>query len=328
MTPQQWEAQMNAMLDKAEREQLSSPQSIAEMRQKTKDTRNYLEQYDQVKTDYFEDRISDDEYRSKGMAIFDGLVGTGYFVEASREKNRDIIENHIRIHNHWLNKEFQDLNDRVESGRMPIRRFESESHALIDKAESEGFPSDAAAIYREEVNSAVHEYQTVYEGFNRRPDSFMIKLGANGGAAYYSYYHVNNDSNHDDSGEYWKGFAGGRIELGYMWNFYNISIGLFARQDLNYIFNSKGKSFLGMTNGIFRIAGVYYDSTLMISLDMGVGAAYNGDDSSFTIPFALGLDYYVSDRVGIGFGMNATWIMGLNDLNCIIQPDLHIIIDI
>ena len=65
----------------------------------------------------------------------------------------------------------------------------------------------------------------------------------------------------------------------------------------------------------------------MITFDMGLGGVYNSDDSSMTLLVGLSMDYYVSDRVGIGLGFNAMWAPSFDDLVCILQPDLHIIID-
>ena len=340
MAPKQWAEGIIALVDKAESEQVVSSELASFIRKDANDSRKYLEEYELLRTDYINDKISDDEYRNQRMVIFDGLVRTGYYAEKLREKDRANIEQHILVHNHWLTKEVHHLTQRIESGRMPIRRFEAEANASIDKAVAEGYPLDEATILRQELNSFVNKYHSKYDGANRRPSNFILKLGANGGGAYYSFNRVGYDTDVDSrgnptikgvssiSGDYWKEFAGGHIEFGYLWNVYYFSIGFFVRQDLNYVFDNPDSDFLGMTNAILRFAGVYYDSTLMLSFDIGMGGAYNGDDSTLSIPLALGLDYYVSDRVGIGIGFNAMYIMDLNDLTWILQPDLHIIIDI
>ncbi len=327
ITISEWGKKRIQVTERAEKDGVISPDTAEEARNNIRKLQEDWEQYERIYKSY-NNRVSNDAvFRNDISNHLNKMLQDGSIDQAQYDALKERAENHIVLKNHRLTIGLNALDERLASGRMPIRRYKEEAYELLDSAKSEVSPQ-----FFEEAQKSVQDHIGEYisnghDSLAHRPDSFLLQLGANGGAAYFSYYHYDSYSGGEDTVE-WMGFAGAHVDLGYLWHWSNITMGMLVRQDINFVFGDTDYAFLGITNGLFRVATLWYDSTLMVSFDIGLGGAYNSDGSTFTAVTGLSVDYYLSDRVGFGGGFNFMYINDLNNLYFIIQPDLHFIFDL
>ena len=235
----------------------------------------FQKQIIQLNADYIDEKCNDNQYKERYTHLMDEMLQKGIISQNDRDQMvNSVAQNLEKAQKYrWFKKEADKLKERQNSGRMPIRRWKSESIELVDKMENDkAFSHEEASQLREQIQASADnymnttvtavnvynanqfgayyshtEYRTMYDN-NQRPDAFQLNVGINGGAIFDSMSSW--DKYHDekyDTESFWQSradnetlaFAGLHLQIGYIWRWSNafpFGFGLMLRQDFNYAF--------------------------------------------------------------------------------------------
>ena len=270
----------------------------------------------------------------------------------------------------WFKEEMNKLDIRLDSGRMPMRRWKASADELVDEMQRGNyFTAEEAANAKEYNKKREHDYyndiighdyggsytcynsagyaSTCYDpggdytasGTHHRPSEFRLRFGLQAGPILDTLYE---NSDRTDTTMVYTGL---NIDMAYVWTFdakvmfhgviNSAGIGLYFRQDLGLAMQTGDMAeitkpfFIGTTIFGMRTELAFYDATVVIPLDIGVGMAYaskpklksdlelmpflfNNDLENsvvFALQFGTGFDYYVSDFVALGIGIYFNYIV-------------------
>ena len=315
--PSQPEAQPSQLVAQPSQPEAQQPQ------QPSSETHTYQEYRDRIDENlvkYYKDEISLSRMTESYMDTIDAMKNDGVITQIQYEQLTEELDEYLKNGEvyHWFYDEMEKLNQRLRSGRMPMRRWKEGIDELIDVMENKGVMShEVAEDYRKKTAKRAHDYFNAYYGsvtvttiyhtsygdwiskgdidltesmLHVRPSEFKIKIGLTGGANLDTFHAQTNGSNSDLRPDlFWDqraedevlAYTALNLELSYTFRFANLqhlNMGLFVRTDFGCNFWTSD-------------AKDHYDPQFMGTFVGGVRMEFYAWDSTLFIPIDIGVGF-------------------------------------